>query len=195
MRPNKPLIVEFLGTPEAGKSTTICETKKRFEKICKTLYVQEAAEQRPECIPKGGLDGHWWIRLKGVNDIIEASYSNNDLVLLDRGIIDSLFWNELFLDKSKLNTEEKRIADAFFELVGKLPDVCFVFKVSPEECIRRRGGEGSIVTYDFVRRYNELLDKFKVRYPETVVYMIDTTDMSKEYVANFVETKIRKHIK
>lgn len=190
----KPFIVEFLGTPEAGKTTTVRSLCKKLETEYSTEYIQESAEKSPDNIPKGFLDYHWWVRMRTVNQIIEAKYCRKDIALIDRGLVDSIFWNELFCKQGKLSEEEKNIANSFFLQLDLFPDLCIIFTVSAEECIHRRGGEGSIVKYEFIESYNKLLKEFCGRFQNIKMIIIDTTNLSKEEVESIVYKKIQEFI-
>ncbi len=190
----KPFIVEFLGTPEAGKTTTVRSLCKKLGKEYSTEYIQESAERKPDNIPKGSLDGHWWIRMNTVDQILEAKYCGKDIALVDRGLVDSIFWNVLFCEQGKLSEEEKNIANSFLLQLNLFPDLCIIFTVSAEECIRRRGGEGSIVNFEFIESYNKVLKEFCDRFQNIKMIIIDTTNLSKEEVEAIVYKKIQEFI-
>lgn len=49
----KPFMVEFSGTPEAGKTTAIRVVANMLEEVgCTTLILNESAEKLPKEIPK-----------------------------------------------------------------------------------------------------------------------------------------------
>lgn len=56
-----PLVVEFLGTPEAGKTTTIHRLEKVLSNKYRTLINQESAELLPTVFKKGSLEANFWI--------------------------------------------------------------------------------------------------------------------------------------
>ena len=112
MTRRKPVLVEFTGTPEAGKTTTISSVYKQLIAMGYNVRIYpESAEITPSYIPKGSNDFKLWIDADTFKHIIEAKYlTNYDIVI----------------------------------------------KVS----INRRGGEGRIVTHEFVKSYNTLLNNF-----------------------------------
>ena len=81
----KPFMVEFTGTPEAGKTTSI-------ECSCETLRSQgyqvsvskESAESLPEDIPKGTPYANLWMHYRTQSSILKAQFSESDIVLIDR---------------------------------------------------------------------------------------------------------------
>ena len=122
-----PFMIEFIGTPEAGKTTTIHRLKDLLltQKYSVNL-VRESAEIVPTSFPKGSTEAHFWMRLTTARSILE---------------------------------------------------------------IRRRGGEGRIVTYSFVKQYNKVLDSFidSVTCP---VFHLDTTNLSQDEVTMRVLARV-----
>ena len=91
--------------------------------------------------------------------ILEAPYLEDyDIVIFDRGSIDRIFW--IYLDA--IENFELGLEVAPFGILAKNypPDLLITLFVSEKESINRRGGEGHIVTREFVRSYNTLLKRF-----------------------------------
>lgn len=156
----KPFIVEFTGTPEAGKTTVINQLYAVLSnKGYKVKLYPESAELSKSLFPKGVKDAKLWININTLQNIIEAPFQTEyDIILFDRGSMDRLFW--IYMDS---------ITDFNFALkncsMGSLfqeypPDLLMIFKVSPEEALKRRGGEGHLVTNDFLMDYNRRLNIF-----------------------------------
>lgn len=156
----KPFIVEFTGTPEAGKTTVINQLYDVLSNEgYKVKLYPESAELSKSLFPKGLKDAKLWTNINTLQNIIEAPFQTKyDIILFDRGSMDRLFW--IYMDSIK---------DFNFALqncsMGSLfqkypPDLLMIFKVSPKEALKRRGGEGHLVTNDFLMDYNRLLDVF-----------------------------------
>lgn len=145
--------VEFFGTPEAGKTTTVSRilVPLRNSGISVT-YLRESAEILPDNIPKNSIYSHFWMQLNTIISFICSSLETNRVTILDRGIADTLCWNEIFVKKGELSKAQHNELSKI--LASFLPNSIIVFVVSPEESIRRRGGEGRIVTLDFIKDYN-----------------------------------------
>ena len=160
MNRHKPFIVEFTGTPEAGKTTAIKNVYRQLTAMgYKVRIYPESAEIAPSFIPKGSKDFKLWIDADTFKHIIEAPYQENyDFIIFDRGSLDRIFW--IYLDTIK--NYELGLEFAPFGILAKNypPDLLITLYVSDEESIRRRGGEGHIVTQEFVRSYNNLLKAF-----------------------------------
>ena len=160
MSRHKPLIVEFTGTPEAGKTTNISIIYKQLISMgYKVRIYPESAEITPSFIPKGSNDFKLWIDADTFKHILEAPYLEDyDIVIFDRGSIDRIFW--IYMDA--IENFELGLEVAPFGILAKNypPDLLITLFVSEKESINRRGGEGHIVTREFVRSYNTLLKRF-----------------------------------
>ncbi len=180
---SKNMMIEFLGTPEAGKTTTIHRLQKELSKKYTISIMQEAAEIVPSYFPKGSIAAHFWMRLNTAKNILEYQFStDSEVLLIDRGLFDTLFWNYYYSSISQLSTEVAQLANKFFQNIGiKNPDLVVYLSTKPDEAINRRGGEGRIVTLDFLKNFNSLLDEFIKTIP-VPVFHLDTTGLSKDDV-------------
>ena len=68
------------------------------------MILEESAEKLPNEIPKGTFDANLWMHFVTQAGIFKATYSQAEVVLIDRGIIDSKFyaWKFFYEKKSKL---------------------------------------------------------------------------------------------
>lgn len=190
----RPYIVEVLGTPEAGKTTTIKEViSSLIHKGYNVKCIQESAEIVPSEFAKGSIDAHIWMRLHTAQSLLHASVSDAEIVIADRGIIDTLFWDHLYFLQGKLSESHRDAVDNFFKSFGYMPNLVIIFTTSPEEAIIRRGGEGRIVTRQFLEEYNSTLTGFCKELIQVPKYEIDTTGISIEVVINQVEQIILEH--
>lgn len=187
---NYPFLVEFTGTPESGKTTcvkTLCErlTNQGF----KVKYVQETAEIiHDTTIPKDTFEYHLTIRLLALVNICEAKYENYDFVLIDRGIIDGIFYTILRMTRESDEYLECQKLVEFLQFFQHFfnPNLVVFFSVQPKVAIERRGGrEGRFVNLSLLNDYNTLLNSFKSTI-ELPNYSIDTSTLSKKDVANQV---------
>lgn len=187
---NYPFLVEFTGTPESGKTTCVKELCKRLiNQGFKVKYVQETAEIIDDTtMPKNNFEYHLAIRLLALVNICEAKYENYDFILIDRGIIDGIFYT-IFRMARELNEylECQKLIEFLQSLQHLLnPNLVIFFSVQPEVAIERRGGrEGRLVNLSFLNNYNKLLSSFKstIDIPK---YSIDTSSLSKEDVTDEV---------
>ena len=190
----RPYRVEVLGTPEAGKTTTIKEVISSLGyKGYNVNYVRESAEVVPDEFAKGGIEAHIWMRLHTAQSLLQSYVSDADIVIADRGIIDTLFWDHLYYLQGKLSKSQRDAVNNFFKSLGYLPDFVIIFTTSAEVAIARRGGEGRIVTKKFVEHYNSTLETFCKECISIPKYEIDTTNMPVSDVITQVESTILQH--
>lgn len=161
MNRQKPFIVEFTGTPEAGKTTTIYLVEQELLNLGYTVKVYpESAEKSKSIFPKAEyakLDSKLWMNLDTLKNLLEAPYQNYDIILFDRGAIDRKFWIKL---DSSIGIFDSRLSYLTKLFDDMLPDLLIVLMVSVTESLRRRGGEGHVVTKSFLETYNSILDDF-----------------------------------
>ena len=150
----RPFMVEFTGTPEAGKTTAIKNVaNKLITAGYKVVTLQESAEKLPSEIPKGSWNANLWMHLQTTAEILRASYVDADIILLDRGLIDSDFYGKKFLWENEI--KEKQYRQFKKQFIDELfPDFLVACIVSPETAIKRRGGAGRLVNERYIRRYN-----------------------------------------
>ena len=157
---SRPFMVEFSGTPEAGKTTTINAVADMLrENDYKTIILKESAESLPSEIPKGTFDANMWMHFITQSGLISALYSKADIVLIDRGIIDSEFYGQKFLNDG-LCTKAKYDEFKKMFLQHLKPNLFIALMVTPEESVKRRGGEGRLVNKEYIQNYNEAYLKF-----------------------------------
>ena len=139
----KPLVIEFTGTPNSGKTSAIHATKAYLEELgYKVKIFQENAEVVPKEIPKKTWERNMWIAAGQLQSLIEAKYFDGDVVLLDRGFWDALCWIDILVSQHICNVEQAEIAVSFIAdealSMNIIPDFLFVMDVSTPESLKRR---------------------------------------------------------
>lgn len=156
----KPFMVEFTGTPEAGKTTTIKNVANKLIANGHTVCVlQESAEKLPTEIPKGIWNANLWMHYQTIAEILRASYIQTDIILIDRGLLDSNFYGKKFLWEG-IATEEQYEKFRMQFIEELFPDFLIALTVSPETAIKRRGGTGHLVNEDYISKYNDLFIRY-----------------------------------
>ena len=136
----RPFIVEFVGTPEAGKTTSVKMLRRSLEeKGYKVGLVRESAEIVPDMFKTGSSKGNIWMTLKTAQKLYEEINNVRDIVLVDRGIVDSLSWNYLYAKRGEFSEEKSKCVENFFEAIGVKTDFIVALTIPTEESIRRRG--------------------------------------------------------
>lgn len=185
----KPFMVEFSGTPEAGKTTTINTVANIMRNAnYRVIVLRESAESLPDEIAKGTFQANMWMHFITQAGLLKAVHADADIALIDRGIVDSEFYGQKFLLEGGCSKEEYEEFERTFLQCLK-PDLFITLMVTPEEAIKRRGGEGRLVNREYVRKYNEAYLKYfkKVQYPKELINteMKEPSEVSKQ-VSNII---------
>lgn len=185
----KPFMVEFSGTPEAGKTTTINTVANIMRNAnYRVIVLRESAESLPDEIAKGTFQANMWMHFITQAGLLKAVHADADIALIDRGIVDSEFYGQKFLLEGGCSKEEYEEFERTFLQCLK-PDLFITLMVTPEGAIKRRGGEGRLVNREYVRKYNEAYLKYfrKVQYPKELINteMKEPSEVSKQ-VSNII---------
>lgn len=167
----KPFMVEFSGTPEAGKTTTINTVANIMRNANhRVIVLRESAESLPDEIAKGTFQANMWMHFITQAGLLKAVHADADIALIDRGIVDSEFYGQKFLLEGGCSKDEYEEFERTFLQCLK-PDLFITLMVTPEEAIKRRGGEGRLVNREYVRKYNEAYLKYfrTVQYPKELI--------------------------
>ena len=103
----RPFMVEFTGTPEAGKTTAIKNVANNLRNMgYDVIVLEESAEKLPKEIPKGSWYANLWMHYQTQAGLLKAQFFQSDIVLIDRGLIDSNFYGKKFLWENICTEEE-----------------------------------------------------------------------------------------
>ena len=186
----RPIVIEFSGLPNSGKTTLLQNIKKLCEcNNISTIIVQEPAELFPDTIPKGTVEQNLWITLETLQKSLELAFvSDVDFILLDRGFYNQLFWSTMYEDKdAQYANFISKFMDEFAEKYNVKPDYLYIVDVEVEESIKRRMKSGEPVTFTkkgFLVNYKNKFEDF-AKQIDSKLY-IDTTNLSKDEVASIV---------
>lgn len=180
----RPITIEFTGPPNSDKTTLIHNLAKSLqEKGFSVKVMQEDAELVPKEIPKKTWARNAWITFGQLQSLIEIPYSDAQIILLDRGYCDALFWSRFLRLQDACSQEQ---SDSLYGILQEmntqfnlLPDWLFVIDVSVEESIKRRyalGGEIILTNKDFISRYKSELDEF-YKGITSFQWYLDTTNL------------------
>ena len=187
----KPFMVEFTGTPEAGKTTSIHNiTNMLSSKGYNVKILRDSAESLPSEIPKGTWQANLWMHYQTQAGILKAQFSKADIVLIDRGLVDSDFYGKKFLWENVYSEEQyTKFRSQFMNEL--FPNFVVALTVSVEISIARRGGEGRLVNKEYLKRYNEEFVKYynEINISKTI---IETSKMSIETMNKKIFDEISK---
>lgn len=193
----RPITIEFTGPPNSGKTTLIHSLAKALqEKGFKVKVMQEDAELVPKEIPKKTWARNAWITFGQLQSLIEIPYSDAEIILLDSGYCDALFWSRFLRLQNACSQEQSdslyRILQEMNTQFNLLPDWLFVIDVSVEESLKRRyalGGEIVLSNTDFISLYKSELDEF-YKGITSFQWYLDTTDLEVSEVHNLALSKV-----
>ena len=194
----RPIVIEFSGLPNSGKTTLLFNLKEFFkDSKIKNLIVWETAEFLPSVIPSGSIAQNLWITLETIQKNLELKFVEDfDLILLDRGLYNQLYWSTLYTENESYSLFTRGIINAFSGMYDMWPDYLYVIDVDVDESLKRRMLNEKSVTFskkEFLTNYKKTFKKFYEKI-ENVLY-IDTTHLSKDEVALEVYSKIKQIIK
>ena len=193
----RPLTIEFTGLPNSGKTTLIHNIASELQKNgLKVKIMQEDAELVPPEIPKKTWIRNAWITFGQLQSLLEIPYSDQEIVLLDRGYCDALFWATFLYKQNACSREQSdsllRILHEMNDQFNLLPDYLFVIDVSVEESLKRRlamGGKIVLTNEEFLSFYKAELDKFYQGITCPMWYL-DTSNLSIEDTKDVTIQKI-----
>ena len=211
-RQRRPIIIEFCGSPKAGKTSSITALNIFLKRNgFKTTILTERASICPISDKESPVFNVWTCSAT-INEINEkmdaantASESNIDIILCDRGIFDALCWFRWLKSKDKMSEEEYDVLTQFAMLNRwqKNIDLVYIFLTTPEESIRREyanlltNKRGSIMKEDILEQYKqaveETLHEYESAFRATCVQ--DTTDKEQNDVSYEVTEKTLQTLK
>jgi len=195
----KPLIIEFTGPPNSGKTTLIKFLRDLLESMGYRVEIkQEDAELVPACIPKKTWARNVWITHGQLQSLIETKHSTADVILLDRGFYDSMFWAEFLRVQNVCSDEDSssllKILDEMDKQFDLQPDYLFVIDVSTSVSLKRRYAANNeepitLSTDSFINLYKEELEKFYAKV-NTPILRVDTSSLTLIQVQEIVLDQI-----
>lgn len=194
-----PITIEFTGLPNSGKTTLIHSLDKTFSKDgFKVKIVRENSETVPKEIPKKTWERNTYITLGQLKSLIHLSFCDFDIIFIDRGFYDALFWANFLNSQGVCSKEESifmlNVLDGFNRTFNISPDILIVLDSSVEESLRRRNNQVGAGTpllskNDFLMAYKTNLLKFYDSVNTQKKYL-DTTNLSIEEVEKLVHKYI-----
>lgn len=211
-RQRRPIIIEFCGSPKAGKTSSITALNIFLKRNgFKTTILTERASICPISDKESPIFNVWTCSAT-INEINEkmdeantASEGNLDIILCDRGIFDALCWFRWLKSRDKMSEEEYDVLTQFAMLNRwqKNIDLVYIFLTTPEESIRREyanlltNKRGSIMKEDILEQYKksveETLHEYESAFRATCVQ--DTTDREQNDVSYEVTEKTLQTLK
>ena len=187
-------IIEIAGTPDSGKTTALRNVSEELRKrgISTEVIIETRGKNLFPHEQRGTLEYNIKVGTITCRNIIErVKDSMADIILIDKGYVDYLFWIDYYLFNKKCSVEEAENARKLqqFQDERLIPDLFIGMTVEPEVAIARCEDKPETRTVK-LKEHNEVFYRFFDSYTLTEKYLIDTTELSKEEVCQEIIKKI-----
>lgn len=198
MHHDTPIIIEFAGLPAAGKTTAVNLLRDSFlARGVSYKVIPTALNVSPLAHFKKEWTFDAWSICRTIMYLLEESIdSKNDIVIIQRGLLDSLCWLEWFRANGKI---EPVLAQKIEEFV-KIPQwfqktsLTIALLADFKTGLQRRGKIGKIVnpeTYTQLRAaYDTTLNSLRTIKSNNIV-VIETDTLSPSQVHNLIIERLR----
>ncbi|OHA49123.1 MAG: hypothetical protein A2991_04150 [Candidatus Terrybacteria bacterium RIFCSPLOWO2_01_FULL_58_14] len=136
----RPVILEFTGSPDAGKTTLIDIFDPFFRRLDFQVERPQEGAEVVRHIPRTGPEYNVRTGIYQLGLVLDAMHDRRtDLLILDRGLYDPWCWMEYWVRKGKIDQPTARAYQRFFTdpRWRSAVDICFFTVCDPEEAIRR----------------------------------------------------------
>ena len=195
-----PFMIEFTGSPDAGKTTCITELDKFLHRHDFRVLIPQEGAQAIRHIHRKTPEYNIRTGLYALNMLIDFAHGHSyDVVIFDRSIFDAYAWMMYWEDKKLLSSEERNTIQQFFLSrfwVDRIIASYFVI-CEPDEAVRRgqriavsdKLGDSS--NHESIRksveRHKKMHAELSTEYPQ--LKLIDTTHMGEaEMIAHVTTT-------
>ena len=207
-RQKRPIVIEFSGSPKAGKTSSINSLEVFLKRNgFKVKIIQERASVCPVSDKQSPMFNIWTAcaSLEGLVGTLEDKKNEVDVLIIDRGIFDALCWFEWLVDMGKMEEEQRNIAENFLlmkELVGCI-DIVFSFCVEPSISIQREYANlltnepGTIMNERVLKSYLVAMEKtYEMKKSHFhSIFRVDTSNKDQNQVGKEVTEKTLDKLK
>lgn len=202
-RPRRPIVIEFCGTPKAGKTSCLSSLNLFLKRNgFKTKVLTERASVCP-IRDKYNPSFNLWNLFSSSAELLENFMEKAreiDVILCDRSIFDCLCWFHWFKKYDHINLEDFTVLEAFLTM-GKyrtMFDLIYVFKASPIVALEREYANlltrktGSIMNNTVLSEYNTCLDSAISKYDDIFrcIREINTDELQQNQVSKGVTREV-----
>jgi predicted NUDIX family phosphoesterase len=197
----RPLVIEFCGTPKAGKTTTINALNiflKRND--FKTVVISEMAAICPITNKTNFFFNAWTLFNSMAETLKQLTLGENktDIIIIDRSIFDALCWFKWLSTNPEKNPyiDDRQYEIFVTFLVGtdmwtKNLDLVYIFQTEPETALKREFAElitaktGSIMNTKVLKGFNESVQQIKYEFSKKFrrIEQYDTTKQDAKFVS------------
>ncbi len=195
-RARSAIVIEFAGVPKAGKTTTLGAVQ-AFLRRC-GFRVNVVVERASVCPIKDKKDANFnvWTACTTLVQILDQtqtppSVDDPEILVLDRGIFDSIWWFGLMVELGRIRSEDKDLVEKFLllpEWRRRISGVV-VMLANPAEALQRERGhlpvegtQGSIMNPQVLGKTKEVVEATMARLYNRFKFL--TVDTSSEEFSN-----------
>ena len=168
----RPFVLEFAGTPKAGKTTTVDRLELLLRRNDYRVRVLKESAGASPLKSKNDPRFNIWTAVTMLGQVLEALDRDDHIVIIDRGVFDALCWMEWFKSAGRIALEEHRDIERFLCLprLRRLVDLVFVLTVDPATALEREFAgqltrrQGQIMNLTTLRDLNQAIGKVKLRH-------------------------------
>lgn len=202
VRPRRPIVIEFSGSPKSGKTTAISSLDIFLRRNgFRTKVLTERASVCP--IPnKFDPVFNVWTGCAAMNQLMEnlaKSPRTVDVIIMDRGFFDALCWFEWQRERGFLREQDYNAFRQFFlaPRFRMVVDLVLAFEATPETSIEREyrnlltRKEGSVMRKDVLTSYRNSIRSSLKKYEKMFRQMVPfATDEKPQNQVSYDITKI-----
>jgi thymidylate kinase len=134
---SRVFVVEFAGTPRAGKTTALNGLRERLEGDGYQVHVVEERARLSPVPRKRDPDFNVWTAMTSMANMVEAAHARAQIALVDRGVLDALCWMDWHLRSGQLGRKDRAVTDRFLLARSRLVDLVLLMTVTPSVAVKR----------------------------------------------------------
>jgi len=187
----RPFFIEFTGSPDAGKTTTIRELYTFLRRFGLHVGIPQEGAEVIQHIPRTTPEYNIRTGIYALSILLDESWRHNhDVIILDRGIYDAYVWMNYWQEKGKLTVEQKSYYQNFFlaPFWKDRVDISYFVTCEAEVAMERalkisatsRLGQSTnpVSVTASVERYRNAFEELSVANPQ--LRLVDTTTLPAE---------------
>jgi len=216
-----PIVVEFAGVPKAGKTSTISQIAAFFKRC--GFRVEVVIERASVCPIRDKKHANFniWTACTTLAQLLERTQDppradDPQILILDRGIFDSLCWLLMMERLSRIRQKERKTVESFL----LIDDWCkritgvVVMSASPDDSMARERGHlpvpgsgGSIMNTEVLKQMRKTTEEVAKKHKKAFrIISVDTSsktlkdnpkktcEMIADQILNWVEAHLREDI-
>lgn len=195
-----PFMIEFTGSPDAGKTTCIKELDKFLHRSDFRVFIPQEGAEAIRHISRKTPEYNLRTGLYALNMLIDFAHSHTyDIVIFDRAIFDAYTWMIYWEDKGLMSAKERDLHQRFFlsnPWVSRII-TSYIVTCDPEESVRRgqriaasKEKLGDSSNHESIKksvlRHQRMFRELSPKFPQ--LKMLDTTKMNEEEMVSHVTT-------